>query len=1269
MNRLHPALIAAALLAALAFPLTQADAACPTILVGPTSLPDGVANTAYSQSLTQTGAASPTFSITAGVLPTGLSIDAAGNITGTPTAAGAFIFTGTASDASGCTGGRSYRVSVTCPSITVNPATAPNGQVGVPYATQTLVGSGGAAPYTFAVTAGALPAGLSQSGAGGATISGTPTTAGPFSFTITATDANNCTGTRVYSGTIANCPTIIVTPPATGQGFIGTAFSQQFTQSGAGTPTFTIDPTSPNTLPAGWSLAPSTGILSSASPSGGTFTIKVRVTDAGGCFGISGNYVVTISPSIASETYTPVVIGNMSIDTATGTTFSVLTNDTPGSTATLVSATSANGGNVTLNSATGTFTYDPPRGYEGTDSFQYTVTNGGQTSGPATVSLTVGGMVWFVDNTAGACAATCGRRTTPYATLAAFQAANLTGAALDPKAGDRIFIYQSAAPYTGPAAASVVLRNTQRLLGQDDTVTFNVATAYTVPDTTVAVPAMTPGAPFTTIQTVASQDAVTLAQDDVVRGLTIDAANNAAIVAGAVNIGTLGSIDGVTLTSSGSGGGISLGAHTGTLNVANSTIGGSGSGIAMSINGASAGSAAFTNTIVNKTAGSLLAVQNRTGSGSVTFTGGSLTLTGGGTGITLATNSATTTIALTPGFSLTTTTGRGLVTNAPGVLTIGGVASTINATGGAALDLTATNLAAGVTFVSITASTNTANGINLNNLSGTLTIGTTSVTLAAGATQGINVAGSSANITFASGAGTTQVNGAGGTQRILVGTSTGAIAFGNTTLDGGTDAVSLQNNSAGSRTFGTLTIGGTTPPSSAGFLHGAGGGATTVAGTTVITAGGNGIDINGNATGVTFSAGVTVNVTTGAGINVQGNTNLVASNVGFNSTLTISKSGAGSGVTIGTTATNGATSTVNLGVLSVTTSNGTGLLAGSAGTSTPLKTTAGGVINATGGPAINATSTNFNNGLFGNVTSNASTTQGITLTSCTGTLTMSGAGGALTLTAAAPGPAFSVSGGTVATTYSGTVTVTNGQPGVVTSNVAGGSLTLGTVNVSNSGAATTNDAISIDGINNVANPFAVSVTSATLNTTNMRHGVALGDLPAGSAVTISGGTITTPGATHRLVSFANPTNGTYTFSGVTFNGSTSDGLLFGANELGSYLFGATTLSTPNGGVGVTISSSPAAVTMSSLNQAGGTTALSVTTSTGAIAINGGAVSALTASDLLISGGANAITFAPSITNNGARSVQISGRTGGTVTVSGNITDTAGSTGISVTGAT
>lgn len=85
--------------------------------------------------------------------------------------------------------------------LTISPSTIPAGQYGVSYKAQTFKASGGKSPYTYSISAGALPRGLSLSDDG--VLSGTPTAAGGYSFTITAQDAGKgkkaVTGTRIYS--------------------------------------------------------------------------------------------------------------------------------------------------------------------------------------------------------------------------------------------------------------------------------------------------------------------------------------------------------------------------------------------------------------------------------------------------------------------------------------------------------------------------------------------------------------------------------------------------------------------------------------------------------------------------------------------------------------------------------------------------------------------------------------------------------------------------------------------------------------------------------------------------------------------------------------------------------------------------------------------------------------------------------------------------------------------------------------------------------------
>jgi hypothetical protein len=170
--------------------------AAPAIPVAPTTLTDGNVGVAYNAQFSASGALAPfTFSINSGALPPGVSLAGSGALNGTPTADGTFNFVVKAADASASPGPYSgtQAVSLTIgpPTIVVTQSALPAADVGVAY-NQSLAASGGSAPYTFAVTAGALPPGMTLSPSG--VIGGSATVQGPATFTVTATDSSTGTG-------------------------------------------------------------------------------------------------------------------------------------------------------------------------------------------------------------------------------------------------------------------------------------------------------------------------------------------------------------------------------------------------------------------------------------------------------------------------------------------------------------------------------------------------------------------------------------------------------------------------------------------------------------------------------------------------------------------------------------------------------------------------------------------------------------------------------------------------------------------------------------------------------------------------------------------------------------------------------------------------------------------------------------------------------------------------------------------------------------------
>lgn len=100
-----------------------------------------------------------------------------------------------------------FTTGVSCPHFTITPASLPEAIINTPFPTTTLAASGGSGLYTFQITAGALPNGVGFTPEG--LLSGTPTQAGLFTFTVTAKDQNNCVWQRVYTLNVA-CPVIAV---------------------------------------------------------------------------------------------------------------------------------------------------------------------------------------------------------------------------------------------------------------------------------------------------------------------------------------------------------------------------------------------------------------------------------------------------------------------------------------------------------------------------------------------------------------------------------------------------------------------------------------------------------------------------------------------------------------------------------------------------------------------------------------------------------------------------------------------------------------------------------------------------------------------------------------------------------------------------------------------------------------------------------------------------------------------------------------------------
>jgi hypothetical protein len=179
----------------------------PTLSVTTASLPDANVNQAYtSPGLTASGATVTSWTLAGGALPSGLTLGANGVITGTPTQSGTFTFTAQA-NANGASATKQLSLFVLAPLGMQTLLSKPPPQTGLTakrLVNQPLITGvkavGGRTPYTFS-TAGTLPPGLTLDPAGGK-LTGAPTTAGRYSFSVTVTDATGTKATVPWSITV-----------------------------------------------------------------------------------------------------------------------------------------------------------------------------------------------------------------------------------------------------------------------------------------------------------------------------------------------------------------------------------------------------------------------------------------------------------------------------------------------------------------------------------------------------------------------------------------------------------------------------------------------------------------------------------------------------------------------------------------------------------------------------------------------------------------------------------------------------------------------------------------------------------------------------------------------------------------------------------------------------------------------------------------------------------------------------------------------------------
>jgi C1A family cysteine protease len=159
---------------------------------------------------------------------------------------------------------------------TIETESLPDGAVETAY-NQTLSASG-TAPITWSVASGALPIGLSLNSATGE-ISGTPTTANTYSFTVKATNAAGSTEKALSIVITATPVAPMINTASLPGGTVGVAYSQTLSASGTAPITWSV---ASGTLPTGLSMNAATGVISGTPTTASASNFTVRATNAKG---------------------------------------------------------------------------------------------------------------------------------------------------------------------------------------------------------------------------------------------------------------------------------------------------------------------------------------------------------------------------------------------------------------------------------------------------------------------------------------------------------------------------------------------------------------------------------------------------------------------------------------------------------------------------------------------------------------------------------------------------------------------------------------------------------------------------------------------------------------------------------------------------------------------------------------------------------------------------------------------------------------------------
>ncbi|HWV57744.1 MAG TPA: putative Ig domain-containing protein [Longimicrobiales bacterium] len=182
-----------------------------------------------------------------------------------------------ACNANGCSGFSGPSQTKTFQTLVIETTSLPDGAVSQPYSAQLAV-SGGSGLPAWSIVEGSLPAGLTLNASTGA-ITGTPTTAGNFQFTVRATGGGQ-TVERQLTIEIAPPPNVVIETASLPDGTVGVPYDQTLQASGGDGVNYAWSIVS-GALPTGLSLNGATGRISGIPAASGAFAFTVEVESGG----------------------------------------------------------------------------------------------------------------------------------------------------------------------------------------------------------------------------------------------------------------------------------------------------------------------------------------------------------------------------------------------------------------------------------------------------------------------------------------------------------------------------------------------------------------------------------------------------------------------------------------------------------------------------------------------------------------------------------------------------------------------------------------------------------------------------------------------------------------------------------------------------------------------------------------------------------------------------------------------------------------------------